>query len=165
MSRQECLLHLFKLLFEVSLERINHPRQNTLYLLPRPETARRHCLLCACGDAKADRSSPSNASRIPLTSAKNGASLYHSDNAIECRRSLRRTSTKDVPLLLPRFRDIVKLGNVVVERSAERQWNEVNKAIGPRSVRRDRVHPPPETNRHRCNDTENSCLRHSSNSC
>ena len=27
-SRQECPLHPFKLLFEVSLERTNHPRQN-----------------------------------------------------------------------------------------------------------------------------------------
>ena len=27
MSRQECLLHPFKLLFEGSLEHINHPRQ------------------------------------------------------------------------------------------------------------------------------------------
>ena len=47
-SRQECPLHPFKRLFEGSLERINHPRQNACacFHFPKQQGATGH--LCAC---------------------------------------------------------------------------------------------------------------------
>ena len=57
-SRQECPLHPFKRLFEGSLERINHPRQNACacFHFPKQQGATGHLCAClSCGRRQAHR--------------------------------------------------------------------------------------------------------------